>query len=93
MNSPDDAQFFIQYEELSREATVTGERTKERQQRSQMLVFTVASNRKIMVWSDTSSRDTEHFMGMKMYDSGRSESKLTEKFLKALKKARDEKTK
>lgn len=92
VNSPDEAQFFIDYSELSREATVTGSRTKERQQRSQMLAYVIGSDkRKIIVWSDSNSRDTEHFLGMKMYDSGRNESELTNKFLKALKKARGEK--
>lgn len=90
VNSPDDAQFFIEYSELSREVAVTGSRTKERQQRSQMLAFVIGSDkRKIIVWSENGSRDTEHFLGMKMYDSGRNESELTNKFLKALKKARD----
>lgn len=92
VNSPDEAQFFIEYGELSREAVVTGvftNETKERQQRNQMRVFVFgADKRKIVVWSETDSRETEHFMGMKMYDPGRSESELTGKFLKALKKAR-----
>lgn len=92
VNSPDDAQFFIEYGELSREAVVTGiftNQTKERQQRNQMRVFVFsADKRKTVVWSETDSRETEHFLGMKMYDSGRSESDLTKKFLKALKKAR-----
>ena len=92
VNSPDEAQFFIEYGELSREAVVTGiftNKTKERQQRNQMRVFVVrADSRKTVVWSETDSRETEHFMGMKMYDSGRSESALTGRFLKALKKAR-----
>lgn len=89
VNSPDEAQFFVEYSELSREATVTGSRTKERQQRSQMRAYVIGSdNRKIIVWSDNGSRETEHFLGMKMYDSGRNESELTNKFLKALKKAR-----
>lgn len=90
VNSPDDAQFFIEYGELSREAVVTGSRNKERQQRNQMRVFVFgADKRRIIVWSETDSRETEHFLGMKMYDSGRSESELTGKFLKALKKARN----
>lgn len=92
VNSPDEAQFFIEYGELSREAVVTGiftNQTKERQQRNQMRVFVIgADGKKTVVWSDTHSRETEHFMGMKMYDSGRSESGLTGKFLKALKKVR-----
>lgn len=89
INSPDDAQFFIEYGELSREAVVTGSQTKERQQRNQMRVFVFgADKRRIVVWSENGSRETEHFLGMKMYDSGRSESELTGKFLKALKKAR-----
>lgn len=92
VNSPEDAQFFIEYGELSREAVATGvtmTMTKERQQRNQMRVFMDgADKRKVIVWSDTDSRETEHFMGMKMYDSGRSESELVKKFLKALKKAR-----
>lgn len=92
VNSPDEAQFFIEYGELSREAVVTGvftNQTKERQQRNQMRVFVFgADKRKVVVWSETDSRETEHFMGMKMYDSGRSESELTGKFLKALKKVR-----
>ena len=92
VNSPDEAQFFIDYSELSREATVTGSRTKERQQRSQMLAYVIGSDkRKIIVWSDSNSRDTEHFLGMRMYDSGRNESELANKFVKALKKARGEK--
>lgn len=90
VGSPDEAQFFIEYGELSREATVTGivtNENKERQQRNQMRVFTIGpDNRRIIVWSETGSRETEHFMGMKMYDSGRSESALTSKFLKALKR-------
>jgi hypothetical protein len=91
VNSPDEAQFFINYSELSREATVTGSRTKERQQRSQMVAYVIsADKRKVIVWSDNRSRETEHFLGMKMYDSGRNESELTNKFLKALKKARGE---
>ena len=90
VNSPDEAQFFIEYSELSREAVVTGTRTKEREQRSQMRVFVIGSDkRKVVVWSETDSRETEHFLGMKMYDSGRSESELTKKFLKALKKSRN----
>lgn len=89
VNSPDEAQFFIEYSELSREATVTGERNKERQQRSQMRVFVFSPDKsRVVVWSETGSRETEHFLGMKMYDSGRNESELTNKFLKALKKAR-----
>lgn len=89
INSPDEAQFFIEYSELSREATVTGERNKERQQRSQMRVFVFSPDKsRVVVWSETGSRETEHFLGMKMYDSGRNESELTNKFLKALKKAR-----
>jgi hypothetical protein len=90
VNSPDEAQFFIEYGELSREAVVTGSQTKERQQRNQMRVFVLgADKRRTIVWSETDSRETEHFMGMKMYDSGRSESELTGKFLKAVKKARN----
>jgi hypothetical protein len=89
VNSPDDAQFFIEFSELSREAVVTEDRTKERQQRSQMLAYVIGSDkRKVIVWSDNRSRETEHFIGMKMYDSGRNESELTNKLLKALKKAR-----
>lgn len=89
VNSPDEAQFFIEHGELSREAVVTGARTKERQQRSQMRAFVIGSDkRRIVVWSEADSRETEHFLGMKMYDSGRGESELTNKFLKALKKAR-----
>jgi hypothetical protein len=92
VNSPDEAQFFIEYTELSREAVVTGSRTKERQQRSQMLAYVFGPDkRKIIVWSDNRSRETENFLGMKMYDSGRNESELTNKFLKALKKARVDK--
>lgn len=90
VNAPEDAQFFVEYSELSREAVVTGEHVKEREQRNQMRVYTLgADKRKVVVWSDTLSRETEHFMGMKMYDSGRGESQLTGKFLKALKKARE----
>lgn len=90
VNSPDNAQFFIEYSELSREVAVTGDRNKERQQRSQMVAFVIDSDkRKTIVWSENGSRDTEHFLGMKMYDSGRNESELTSKFLKALKKARE----
>ena len=89
VNSPDAAQFFIGYSELSREAVVTGSRTNERQQRNQMRAFVIGTaRRKVIVWSETDSRETEHFLGMKMYDSGRSESELTNKFLKALKKSR-----
>lgn len=89
VSSPDDAEFFIEYSELSREVSVSGERTKERQQRSQMLAYVIGSDkRKTIVWSENRSRDTEDFLGMKMYDSGRNESELAKKFLKALKKAR-----
>lgn len=91
VSSPDEAQFFIEYGELSREAVVTGVRineAKERQQRNQMRVFVFTDKRRLIVWSETASRETEHFFGMKMYDSGRGESELTGKFLKALKKAR-----
>lgn len=89
VNSPEEAQFFVEYSELSREVSVTGSRNKERQQRSQMIVYVIgAEKRKTIVWSETRSRETEHFMGMKMYDSGRSESELAKKFLKALEKGR-----
>jgi hypothetical protein len=89
VNSPDEAQFFLEYSELSREVAVTGSRNKERQQRNQMIVYVLGSDkRKTIVWSETRSRETENCMGMKMYDSGRNESELTGKFLKALKKVR-----
>lgn len=89
VNSPDEAQFFVEYSELSREVAVTGDHNKERQQRSQMRVFTLdPDKRRVIVWSESGSRETEHFLGMKMYDSGRNESELTRKFLKALKKVR-----
>ena len=89
VNSPGEAQFFIEYSEIGREVAVTGERTKERQQRSQMIAFVNGPDKqKIIVWSENRSRDTEDFLGMKMYDSGRNESELTKKFLKALKKVR-----
>lgn len=89
VNSPDDAQFFIEYSELGRDVAVSGERTRERQERGQMIVFVIGSDkRKVIVWSANRSRDTEQFLGMKMYDSGRNESELTSRFLKALKKAR-----
>lgn len=88
VNSPHEAQFFIEYSELSREVS-TVERTKERQERSQMIAFVIGSDKqKIIVWSENRSRDTEHFLGMKMYDSGHNESELINKFLKALKRAR-----
>lgn len=89
VDSPDEAEFFIEYSELGREVAVTGGRTKEREERSQMLVFVIGSDkRKIIAWSESRSRDTEEFLGMKMFDSGKNESELTKKFLKALKKAR-----
>lgn len=89
VNSPDDAQFFIEYSELGREVAVSGERTKERQERSQMTAFVIGSDkRKIIVWSENRSRDTEHFLGMQMYDSGHNEPELTKRFLRALKKSR-----
>lgn len=89
VNSPEDAQFFVEFGELSREATVTGH-IKEREQRNQMRVYTLTSDkRRVIVWAETASRETEHFMGMKMYDSGRGEAELTSKFLKALKRVRE----
>lgn len=88
VGSPDAAQFFVEFSELSREATTTGH-VKEREQRNQMRVYTLGSEgRKVVVWSDTLARATEHMMGIKMFDSGRGEDQLTSKFLKALKKAR-----
>lgn len=92
VGAPEDAQFFVEFGELSREATTTGitGNIKEREQRNQMRVYTMKPDgRKTIVWSDTLARQTEHFMGMKMYDSGRGESELTKKFLKELKKARE----
>lgn len=92
VNSPDDAQFFIEYAELSREALPSGDFGKDRQQRTQMRAYMVdADKRKTILWSDNITRDTEHFMGMKMYDSGRGEGELTKKFIKAIKKVRGEK--
>ena len=92
VGSPDDAQFFIEYSELGRDVAVTGERTKERQERGQMLAYVLGPDKqKIIVWSESRSRETENFLGMNMYDSGRNESELTNKFLKALKKVRDAK--
>jgi hypothetical protein len=89
VNSPDEAQFYLEFGELSREAVSTERDINERQQRTQMRAYTLgADKRKVIVWSDNATRDTEHFMGMKMYDSGRGESELISKFLKALKKAR-----
>jgi hypothetical protein len=90
VNSPDEAQFFIEYSELSREAVSTDRHINDRQQRNQMRVYTFSPvKQKTIIWSDTVSRDTEHFMGMKMYDGGRGEGELTGRFLKALKKARE----
>jgi hypothetical protein len=94
VDAPEAAQFFVEFGELSREATTTGTTgsIKERETRNQMRVYTVKPDgRKIIVWSDTLARQTEHMFGMKMYDSGRGESELTKKFLKELKKARGEK--
>ena len=92
VGSPDEAQFFIEYSELGRDVAVTGERTKERQERGQLLAFILGPDKqKIIVWSESRSRETEDFLGMNMYDSGRNESELTNKFLKALKKAKDAK--
>ena len=88
VNSPEKAQFFLSYEELSREAAVKG-RLIGREQRSQMRAYLQsADGRKTVVWSEDSSRETEHLMGMTTSDSGRGESELTKKFLKELKKAR-----
>lgn len=89
VNSPEQAEFFIEYSELSREAVSTSDRMNQRQQRSQMRAYVIGADaRKIIIWSDNRSHNTEHFLGMKMYDSGRNESELTGKFLKALKKSR-----
>lgn len=91
VNSPDEAEFFLEFSELSREATTTGH-VKEREQRNQLRAYTVrADGKKVVVWGDTLARETEHMMGIKMFDSGRGEDQLTSKFLKALKKSREEK--
>lgn len=88
VDSPNNAEFFVEFAELSREAVSTAVRKNDRQERSQMRVYILDLNKqKIIVWADTRSRETEHYLGMKMYDSGRNESELTKKFLKALKKA------
>lgn len=88
VDSPSNAEFFVEFTELSREAVSTAVHKNDRQQRSQMRVYILDLNKQqILVWADTRSRETEHYLGMKMYDSGRNESKLAKKFLKALKKA------
>lgn len=89
VNSPTEAQFFLEYSDTGRDVSVTGERNKERQERSQMIAYIMRDKEKVIVWSETRKRETSDFLGMKMYDSGRNESELTSKFLKALKKARD----
>jgi hypothetical protein len=86
VNDPDSAQFFMEYTELSREAVSTTDQVNQRQQRSQMSAYVMVDKKRVIVWSDDRSRETEHFMGMKMYDSGRNETELAKAFLKALKK-------
>lgn len=92
VGSPSDAEFFIEYGMLDKESLAMSQVRKERKMRAQMRVYTLApDSRRIIVWSDTHTRETEDMMGLKMYDSGRSENELTKKFINALKKARGEK--
>ena len=84
-----DTEFFSEYGVLDKESLAMSQVRKERKTRVQMKVYTLAQDkRRVIVWADTHTRETEDMMGLKMYDSGRSENELTKKFIKALKKVR-----
>jgi hypothetical protein len=93
VSSPDDAEFFIEYGVLSRESLGNASLIeKDRKVKAQLRAYrNVPDKGRVIAWAKTNERETEHFMGMKMYDSGRGENELTKDFIKALKKARGEK--
>ncbi len=86
VNDPDDAQIVIEYKVLSRDKTADGGDTDLRV-RAQMNVVYVKGKKRTIAWSDTSEFKqvtSGYFLGLGMR-STHSETKLTEKFLKALK--------